>query len=230
MRPGGKVILLDLGGVLVEATGRTALARLLPRLNDEQILARWHQSRAVGLFERGRLSDDAFARAFITEWGLEIPEAEFIDHFASWVTGFFEGATELIQALRRRYHVGCLSNTNAIHWARLPGVSTLFDSSFPSHLTGFMKPDRRAYAYALRELQVPAQEVYFFDDLLPNVAAAREAGINALCVSSFEHLLTVLKAEGLHRVQVPGPPVSADARDLPQPADAAGERAGHRDR
>ena len=215
MQPARKVILLDLGGVLVEATGRTALARLLPHLTDEQILARWHQSRAVELFERGKLQEEAFAKAFVKEWGLEIPEAGFIDHFASWVAGFFEGATGLIPALRRRYHVGCLSNTNAIHWARLAGVSTLFDSCFPSHLTGFMKPDRKAYEYALRELRVPAQEVYFFDDLLPNVAAAREIGINALCVNGFQNLLEVLKAEGLHDAQAHHPPANPDARGIP---------------
>ena len=203
MQPGSKVILLDLGGVLVEATGRTALAKLLPHLTDEQILTRWQQSRAVDLFERGRLSEDAFASAFVAEWRLGIPEPGFIEHFASWVSGFFEGAPELIQALRRRYHVGCLSNTNATHWARLPGVSNLFDSSFPSHLTGFMKPDRRAYDYALGKLRVPPQEVYFFDDLMPNVAAAREVGINAFRVGDFDDLLIVLKAKGLYDAHAP---------------------------
>jgi putative hydrolase of the HAD superfamily len=215
MRPGGKIILLDLGGVLVEATGRKALAALLPHLDDEQILARWHQSRAVDRFERGKLSEQAFASAFVAEWGLEMSEAQFVEHFASWVNGFFEGAADLIQALRPRYQVGCLSNTNAIHWARLPGVSSLFDWSFPSHVTGFMKPERQAYDHALGELRVPPQEVYFFDDLMSNVAAAREAGINAFRVAGFENLLEVLKAQGLHHAQTPGIPANAGMPSRP---------------
>lgn len=193
----GKIILFDLGGVLVEATGRSALRALLPHFSDEQILDRWYRSRAVGLFERGKLSSDAFARGFIDEWGLEIGEAAFVELFASWVTGFFEGATELVEALRARHHIGCLSNTNAIHWARLTGISSMFDSCFPSHVTGFMKPDREAYLYALHTLDACANDVYFFDDLAPNVAAAREVGMNAFHVSDFAALTARLRSLGL---------------------------------
>jgi len=199
MQPGRKVILLDLGGVVVEATGRTALTTLLPHLSEEQILARWQQSQAAGDFERGRISKEAFASAFVAEWGLHMPEADFLEYFASWVIGFVEGATDLIQSLRTGYHVGCLSNTNPLHWARLPGVSALFDSTFPSHVTGYMKPQREAYEHALGELRVSPQDVYFFDDLMSNVAAAREVGINAFRVRGFENLLNVLKVQGLYR-------------------------------
>ena len=64
-------------------------------------------------------------------------------------------------------------------------------------MTGFMKPDREAYAHALDELRAPAKDVYFFDDLSPNVAAARDAGINAFQVSGVPALAALLRAEGL---------------------------------
>ena len=91
-------------------------------------------------------------------------------------------------------------------------MSALFDSSFPSYVTGFMKPERMAYEHALGQLRVPAQDVCFFDDLAPNVAAAREVGVNAFCVRGFENLLAVLRAEGLYREQTPA---SADERARP---------------
>lgn len=198
MQRARKIILLDLGGVVVEATGQTALSSFFPHLSKEQILARWHDSKAASDFERGRISKEAFASAFVTEWGLQMPEAEFLEYFASWVIGFIDGATDLIQTLRARYHVGCLSNTNPVHWARLPGVSALFESTFPSHVTGYMKPQREAYDYALGELRVAPQDVYFFDDLMSNVAAAREVGINAFHVRGFENLVEALRVEGLY--------------------------------
>lgn len=201
MGPGGKIILFDLGGVLVEATGRSGLRALLPHLSDEQVLARWQRSTAAGLFERGKLPPKVFARQFVDEWGIKIGEAAFLDLFASWVTGFFEGAAELVEALRARHHVGCLSNTNAIHWARLRGVSGMFDSCFPSHLTGFMKPDPEAYRHALNKLEARANDVYFFDDLVPNVAAAREVGMNAYHVADFPALAGQIRALGLYRPQ-----------------------------
>ena len=194
-----KVILFDLGGVLVGSTGRVVLRELLPQLSDRQVLERWHRSRAVNLFERGQLSPRAFAHEFIMEWELPFSEAEFIDTFATWVTGLFCGAKTLVQSLRRRHYLACLSNTNSIHWACMGDVPELFDACFASHLTGFIKPDREAYAHVLRELQVTADAVYFFDDLVPNVMAARSVGINAFQVSGFADLEPVLCAEGLCR-------------------------------
>lgn len=192
-----KVILFDLGGVLVESAGRAALRAQLPHMSEREVLERWRRSRAVNLFERGQISSRTFAEEFVKEWELPLAESEFIELFGTWVTGFFDGAKALVHSLRTRHLVACLSNTNAIHWARLPDAAALFDFCFASHLTGFMKPDREAYEHALRELDVRADAVYFFDDLLPNVAAARSVGINAFHVGGFADIEPVLRTEGL---------------------------------
>lgn len=191
------ILLFDLGGVLVESTGRSALKKLLPHLLEDQIMQRWLRSPAVCRFESGRTGPQAFAREFIDEWALEIGEAAFLENFASWISGFCEGAPALIESLRPRYRVGCLSNTNVIHWERLAQAASLFDHCFASHMTGFMKPDREAYTHALDQLRVPAKDVCFFDDLAPNVEAAREAGIKAFQVSGLPQLAALLRAEGL---------------------------------
>ena len=102
----GKIILLDLGGVLVEATGRTALRAFMPHLSEAQLLERWHGSNAVQLFERGKISPSAFAREFVEEWQLDIGEAEFVDHFASWVNGFYDGAGGRNQCISRQRFFG----------------------------------------------------------------------------------------------------------------------------
>lgn len=194
--PNSPALLFDLGGVLVESTGRSALKRLLPHLPEDQIMERWLRSPAVCRFESGRSDPQAFAREMLAEWGLGIGEAEFLDDFASWVTGFYEGAPALVESLRPRYRVGCLSNTNVLHWDRLAQARSLFDPCFASHLTGFMKPDREAYTHALGELRVPATDVYFFDDLAPNVEAARDAGIHAFQVRGLPQLAALLREQG----------------------------------
>ncbi len=195
---GRKAILFDLGGVLVGSAGRVALRALRPDMSEDQVLERWHRSNAVNLFERGQISSRMFAKEFIEEWELRLDESDFLASFTAWVSGFFDGAEVLVRSLRRQHLVACLSNTNAIHWARLPELRDLFDTCFASHLTGFMKPDREAYEHALRELQVPASSVYFFDDLLPNVAAARTLGINAYHVNGFADVEPALLSEGLY--------------------------------
>jgi len=194
-----QVILFDLGGVLVESTGRDVLRTLLPyELDRSQVVERWLRSPAVAQFERGLMSPAAFADAFIKEWRLEVSPFEFLAAFATWPKGFFEGAKTLVRALRTRHYVACLSNTNPVHWAQLPGLPTLFDATFASHLTGFMKPDREAFAHVLRELGVQADAVYFFDDLLPNIVAPRAVGINAFQVTGFADIEPHLRAEGLY--------------------------------
>jgi len=192
-----KVILFDLGGVLVESKGRSVLRALLPQLAEREVMDRWLRSPAVERFERGRTEPRAFAREFITEWGLALSERAFIESFASWVTGFFDGAEALVRALRRHHRVACLSNTNALHWARLPELPELFDACFASHHTGLVKPDRAAYAHALGALGAEADEVLFFDDLAPNVAAARSVGMQAFRVGGFADIAPILHAQGL---------------------------------
>ncbi len=193
------MILFDLGGVLIESTGRDALRALLPdELERDQVLDRWIRSPTVRQFERGLLSPVAFAAGCIHEWQLRVGPSEFLDAFAMWSRGFFPGAKALVRALRTQHQVACLSNTNSVHWARFPELPSLFDACFPSHLTGFLKPERVAFDHVLRELGVKAGAVYFFDDLLPNIAAARAVGINAFPVRAFSDLAPTLRAEGLY--------------------------------
>jgi glucose-1-phosphatase len=192
-----RVLLFDLGGVLVDASGHMALAQLVPQPEDlAATVARWHESKAVGLFERGRIAPSEFAEMFVAEWGLALEPPEFLGAFAGWVRGFYPGAKALVGQLRTRYTVACLSNTNAAHWARLAEVRESFDVCLPSHMTGHMKPDRAAYEHALRLLGVPAARVCFFDDQLPNVVAAREAGFNAFHVRGVRETEDALRSAG----------------------------------
>jgi putative hydrolase of the HAD superfamily len=193
-----RVILFDLGGVLVGSSGRVAVRALFPNMSEDQVLERWLRSRAVNVFERGQMPSEAFAAEFIKECGLRLTESEFLESFAAWATGLVDGAEALVRSLRRQHLVACLSNTNAIHWARMPELRELFDYCFVSHLTGFMKPEREAYEHALRELRVAASSVYFFDDLPQNVVAARAVGINAFHVRGIAQIEPILRAQGLH--------------------------------
>jgi putative hydrolase of the HAD superfamily len=163
------------------------------------MLQRLTRSFSVGLFERGRLTAGAFAAAFMAEWQISLPEPTFLELFATWVDSYFDGALALIRELRREYRTGCLSNTNPVHWERLAELTQLFDFTFPSHLTGFTKPDNDAYEHVLRTLGVDPGSVYFFDDLQPNVEAASKLGIKAFLVRSPQEIRAVLAAHSIIR-------------------------------
>jgi glucose-1-phosphatase len=193
-----KVIMFDLGGVLVGNNGKAGLTAMLPvPLDEQELWKRWLTSPAVRQFERGMISSHAFANAFVDEWQINLEPSDFIRAFATWPTRLFDGAEDLLRRLKREHHIACLSNTNAIHWERFPTLSALFDSCFLSHKTGFVKPDREAFEFALAQLHKAPEDVYFFDDLLLNVTAARELGINAFQIETFSAIEPVLRRENL---------------------------------
>ena len=191
------VLLFDLGGVLVQASGLPTLQKLLPRLERAEVVARWYASKAVGLFERGSIGPEDFAQAFTAEWELEVSPAEFLAVFGSWVDGLYPGAAELLRSLRGRHTIACLSNTNATHWAKLAEVHELFDVCVPSHLIGCMKPDLAAYHHALQQVGAPPRDVWFFDDHLPNVVAARAVGMRSFHVQGLAATIAALHEAGV---------------------------------
>lgn len=192
------VLMFDLGGVLVENHGSAKLTAMLPSpLEPEEVWRRWLGSPSVRSFERGRISPEQFASAFVEEWQIGMEPSAFLQAFAMWPQGLYDGVEELLRHLKDPHRLACLSNTNVIHWQRFPQLHALFDSCFLSHEIGLVKPDRAAFEYALEHLKVRAEDVYFFDDLLFNVSAARELGIKAFHVESFSEIEPILRGENL---------------------------------
>ena len=186
-------LLFDLGGVLIENVGFERLAALLPApLDIETSKARWLESTWVRDFELGRIDADAFAAGLTDAWKLRCSADAFKAEFASWPRGFFDGAIAFLAKLRATHRIGCLTNSNALHWARFSGFEDLFDVRLSSHLTGVIKPDRGCFEHAIAACGVAAERIRFFDDSKPNVVGAREAGMQAWHVEGFEALLVAV--------------------------------------
>jgi HAD superfamily hydrolase (TIGR01509 family) len=194
-----KVLVFDLGGVLLENTGREALTAMLPsEMEPGDVRLRWLASSVVQRFEQGHISADEFAHTLVKEWKLKLDPVTFIEAFATWPKGFFPGAKELLGTLRTQHRVICLSNSNEVHWARFPELPTLFDLAFSSHQIGHVKPDREAFEFVVARANADAHDIYFFDDLLPNVEAARALGIKAFQVEGLPDLKAALHSEMLY--------------------------------
>lgn len=195
MKP--SVLLFDLGGVVVENVGFERFNALLPApIPEERLKTRWLASPAVRSFESGRCTPEVFARGVVAEWQLPLSPDAFLEAFTYWPRGLYAGASELVAALRERYVVGCLSNSNAIHWQRFDGFRDHFDVSLSSHLLGEVKPDPQCFMRALQACGTSAAEVAFFDDALVNVTAARSLGIEAFHVNGLAEVRQVLERNG----------------------------------
>jgi FMN phosphatase YigB (HAD superfamily) len=185
-----RVVLFDVGGVLVELSGVPMLLGLMNnRMSTDELLAMWLKSPAVRSFERGHATPEMFAEQLIKEIGLPISDRQFIADFTRWPTGLFAGALELVRRVPAPYVRATLCNTNVLHWPRLMDEMMLadaFDHHFASHLMGKLKPDEDAFQHVMDTLDCEASAILFLDDNRLNVEAARSLGIRAVQVKGVE--------------------------------------------
>jgi FMN phosphatase YigB (HAD superfamily) len=95
--------------------------------------------------------------------------------------------------VRRHLPVGCLSNTNPLHWEEQFSRWTTLDAldfRFLSFEMGAVKPDQELFEKVAGLLPAPRDHVLFLDDNLINVDAANQAGFVSL------HVRGVAEARG----------------------------------
>jgi glucose-1-phosphatase len=183
----GEVLLFDLGGVLVDIAHYRELRVLKSWTGPEETLrSLWADCAAGRELEHGRMVAEEFGACAVRELGLSIAPQAFVESFRTWTRDFYPGALDLVAELRKAYRVGCLSNSNALHWG--PRFEAPFDFAYASHLIGHMKPAAAAFEHVLREQKLSPESVCFFDDSEANVAAARKMGMQAHRVDGFAEL------------------------------------------
>jgi FMN phosphatase YigB (HAD superfamily) len=180
--PAFDVVLFDLGGVLIDPGGVGPMRQLGRIESDDALWERWLTCRWVRAFERGGCSAEEFAAGVVDDWELGISPGDFLLSFGDWPGAMLDGASDLVGAVRPVVPVGCLSNTNVVHWDRHFSdlVTALdFDHTFLSFELGLVKPDREIFANVSSRLGVPAHRILFLDDNTLNVEAALASGFVA---------------------------------------------------
>jgi len=195
-----ELVLFDLGGVLVELRGLATMGDLAAIDDEPELWRRWLTCRWVRRFEQGDCSPDEFAQGVVDDWGLSVGPGEFLEVFASWPVGPFTGAEHLVHRTRSVVPVGCLSNTNVLHWdgnaERWP-LMAQFDHRFLSHRMGVVKPDAEAFALVAAGLPVTPDRVLLLDDNQMNVDGARALGFRAERAVGVDEARGVLQRIGL---------------------------------
>jgi glucose-1-phosphatase len=194
-RTGIQLVCFDLGRVLVricdgwqEACRSAGVsAANIPPARLEQL----HQ--AVRRYELGHMTCDAFFSQATSVTGLDIRQVRTV--WEAWTCSVYDGTELLLDRLRSRgVKLACLSNTNASHWRVFHDPAShcflpmdRFDHRFASHLVGLAKPDAAIYAHVEQQTQLCPPQIAFFDDLEPNVLAARQRGWHACHVAPAPH-------------------------------------------
>jgi putative hydrolase of the HAD superfamily len=180
-----KVILFDLGGVLVELGKSPIPSDWLPG-NNSFTLTDWFSSATAISFEKGQITAQVFIEKFKQDLGIEVSHRIILEHFTNWPIGLFPGAVELLQALTVDYRLAVLSNTNELHWPRIIEefkIPDYFEQVFASHLLKKAKPAPGIFQYVIKELKVEAENILFLDDNLKNIEASKKLGMQNLHVT-----------------------------------------------
>src|ERR1700761_1640395 len=180
-----RAVVFDIGGVLEITPSLAVTERWETRLGlgageiNERMADVW-QGGSVGV-----IGEADVHQALAERFGLDEGQVE---EFMSWIWREYLGTanTDLIEYARRlrpRYRTGILSNSFVGAREREQaayGFEDLVDEIIYSHECGLSKPDPAVYALACERLRVAPEQMVFLDDVEPNVAGARQAGIHAV--------------------------------------------------
>jgi putative hydrolase of the HAD superfamily len=206
------IVFFDLGGVLVRLGGVPQMQELSGIDDEDEIWRRWLSCPWVRSFERGRCSPDDFAAGVIRDWGLDVSADSFLERFRSWPEALYDGAVELVNEVAGQCRVGCLSNTNQLHWADQGsrwGFADLFEVVFLSYQLEMVKPDRQIFAHVTAALRVHPDHILFLDDNAVNVDQARSVGWAGAVVRGTDEARSALVEFGVLPDRPAGPPPTA---------------------
>jgi 2-haloacid dehalogenase len=181
-------LVFDLGGVVVFWDPVPAVAAAVGQERAEHFVhggefdfGAWNLAQDAG---RSWADAEAAAKASHPEFADEIDA--YRPNFALSLRGLVPGTAEILRALHDRGGVRLVALTNwsaeTIHHApeMFPEVFALFDDIVVSGAEGVAKPDPSIFQILARRLGRPIEGVFYVDDSVRNVEAARAAGMDAV--------------------------------------------------
>jgi len=153
-------------------------------------------------YERGDISTREFYDAFCSATGSK-PDLDALMYAKADIFRLNYSLLPVLAQLEDAgLRLGILSNTSPCHWEFLStrGYGILphaFAVRALSYEVGALKPEPKMYHAAAELAGVPAGEIFFCDDTLGHVTAAREAGFDAVQFTTTPKLVAELRSRGL---------------------------------
>ena len=150
-------------------------------------------------FERGKINEEKFIERMLEILDHSIDEETFRNYFSSIFKQNKEVAA-LLPALKKKYKLILLSNTNSIHekygWEQYEFLK-YFDDLILSHKIGAVKPEEKIYRAVEKSSGSPAEEHIFIDDIEEYVNAAKSFGWDGIQFKSYDYLVKDLRLRSI---------------------------------
>lgn len=187
-----KAIIFDFGGVILNidfARVNKAFTKLgVTHFEDVYSLKKAHP-----LFrdlEEGKLNEQEFYTAFRKIVHLDLSDQQIKDAWNTLLVSYREEALNTLKAIRPKYKLYLLSNTNGIHldafnkiYEEQIGNGSLqdyFDKIYYSHEMGCRKPGKEIFEHVLKENKLSPLETLFIDDSIQNINTAKELRLQTI--------------------------------------------------
>jgi FMN phosphatase YigB (HAD superfamily) len=200
-----KTIFIDIGGVLIDIHPEKTFQYISDCIDIERsVIEKMFPWGAHDEYEKGLLSN--------REWYVAVKESlpqpcclKESDFWRGWglLLGKEKETLNILKHLRSEYDIWLLSNTNPKHIQdeieNKYSFPELVDGTIYSFDVGCRKPDEDIYRIAMKNANVnDPRDCLFIDDLVENVQAARNLGINAIHFKSIEKLKIEINDMGLN--------------------------------
>ena len=189
-----KTIFFDIGGVLIDIHPERTYQYLSDSADVEVNMVQesfpWD---AHDQYERGIMNNE--------DWFIAYKDAlpqpcclKRSDFWNAWklLLGEEKNTVNILEALNKQYSIWLLSNTNPKHIQDEIEKRYLFPSlvngAVYSFDVGVRKPEKEIYEIAMQRANANPQECLFIDDLLENIQAAKQIGIEGIHFISSEQL------------------------------------------
>ena len=186
-----QTLLLDLGGVLIDVDYH-ATTRAFHALGFEDfhsLYSKAQRDRLFDGFETGSLGPQEFRDRIRQLFRPDITDREIDTCWNAMLGSIPAERIDLLKALKERYQLLLLSNTNAIHVPAFEAIiarensisdfTRLFHGAYYSCEIGLRKPHAEAFQHVLLQHGADPATTLFIDDSIQHVIGAREAGLHA---------------------------------------------------
>lgn len=201
--PPVRAVLFDLGGVVLQVDHQRSFDvwSRHSRLSRAELQAAYRVDEPYQRYETGALPAEGYFAHLRQVLRLDCDTTVVQAGYNAMLAAEIEETVQLLDVIRERVPCYAISNTNAVHVAEIerafPRLLPKFTRVFTSHEIGHRKPHPAAFEHVLKEIGVPAGEVLLFDDLVPNIEAARAMGMQAVVVTRPEDVREGLRTRGL---------------------------------
>ena len=197
-----EALLFDLGKVLIDFNFETGVQSLhascsISRVRLEEVLG---DENWIQRYERGEISTSEFHGYLCKTANLKMALPDFC---RIWSSVFLPGllvSEDLLAALKRKYPLILISNTNEAHIEFIRSnyrVLDYFDRHIFSYEVGSLKPDRKIFEHAIEASECSPEAIFFTDDREENVWAATQLGIRGHQFTTQLNLIGALEAAGV---------------------------------